>query len=57
MSDSNWYYDKAKESGRMATLASDPLIRDRHLLDQKDWQAIANRIVAAEAAVKAKGSK
>jgi hypothetical protein len=53
----NWYHEKARECGRRAALSHDLLVREGHLRDEKNWQAIADRIVATEAALKIKGVK
>jgi hypothetical protein len=57
MSESNWYHHKAEECGRLAAVARDPLVREGHLRDQRDWQKIGDQVMATEAALKIKGSK
>jgi hypothetical protein len=57
MSEALWYFDKAASCGRLADSATDARSRDGHLRDQSNWQHIAKRIEAAEAAVKLKKAK
>ena len=57
MSESVWYYEKAKECGRRGDAATDAATRARHFRDQTNWQQIARRIEAAEVAAAAKRAK
>jgi hypothetical protein len=54
MSESLWYYEKAKECGRRGDAATDPADRARYFQDQSNWHQIARRIDAEEVEVAAK---
>jgi hypothetical protein len=57
MSESRWYYEKAKECGRRAEAAASVAIKAGYIRDQNNWNEIADRIVSAELAAQAKKPK
>jgi hypothetical protein len=57
MSQSGWYHEKAAESNRMAVASRSADTRDRHIKDRDNWRAIAERIDAAEEAIKLRKEK
>ena len=52
MSRATWFYEKARDCGRLAKAATDALTRAAHLRDQENWNDIAVRIDADDQAEK-----
>jgi len=57
MAQSGWYHEKAAECNRRALASTSMSERDRYIKDRDNWHGIAERIDAAELAIKQRKEK